>query len=71
MNKPHASDTLKFIDEYAALCKRHSMFIESCSCCDSPWVVRTGGKYERSIDEHVIHLLDEEIREYRKTDGEG
>ena len=30
--------TRAFYIEYAALCRKHQMYINSCGCCDSPWI---------------------------------
>ena len=27
-----------FLQEYEELCRKHSLVIRTCGCCDSPWV---------------------------------
>lgn len=28
----------EFINELVELCKKHNVIINSCGCCDSPWI---------------------------------
>jgi hypothetical protein len=53
----------EFLKEYEALCKKHKLFVASCGCCFSPWIVEDGWKpTEGTIEEHIEHLR-EEIKE--------
>jgi hypothetical protein len=54
--KEFAQARLRFVEEYAALCRRHGLTVESCGCCKSPWVIKaTPGE----IDSHAAHLAAE------------
>lgn len=48
-----------FLDEYKALCLKHSMIVSSCGCCNSPWVERSNRIDE--IAKHVEHLKKEAL----------
>ena len=49
----------EFISEYIKLCKKYNLIVDSCGCCDSPWlsVCHTN----EDIKNHGEHLLKEEI----------
>ena len=34
---------MAFATEYEALCRKHSLQITSCGCCDSPWLTEIDG----------------------------
>lgn len=50
-----------FLQEYEALCRKHKMYINSCGCCDIPWIAEDG-----AVEEAMQHL-----REYEEIENEG
>jgi hypothetical protein len=51
-----------FLREYKKLVKKYSIRIESCGCCESPWLVDeeewTSKMCESTLQEHIKHLKD-------------
>ena len=48
----------RFLDEYEGLVKKHGLMIESCGCCQSPWVVTVGDDpYGRPPEKHIADHL--------------
>jgi hypothetical protein len=45
-----------YIQEYETLCHKHKMYIGSCGCCGSPWVINGSGP------ENDIALSSEDIK---------
>jgi hypothetical protein len=43
-----------FLAEYAALCRKYHLVVDSCGDCDSPWLAHA--KRESSVDAHIEHL---------------
>lgn len=42
-----------FLEAYKSLCVEHGMIVDSCSCCDSPWLVELD--LER-LEKYIEHL---------------
>lgn len=51
-----------FLQEYSDICKKYRVTIDSCGCCDSPWLVdhddSEGAKYWDDVDTNVNHLKE-------------
>ena len=57
---------IQFINEYKQLCKKYNLHIDSCGCCQSPWVAsilprkeeinREGKNFDQLLKEHIDHL---------------
>jgi hypothetical protein len=46
-----------FIEEYKQLCIKYNMVIDSCGCCNSPWVIIfESAKFNDYIIEHIKNI---------------
>ena len=51
----------EFLEEYEALCRKYGICLESCGCCDSPWIDNDAS--EGDIDSALEHLrIDDDYR---------
>ncbi len=48
---------IEFLKEYKTLCEKYNLTVNSCGCCNSPWI--TGITKGYSITEHILHLLEQ------------
>jgi hypothetical protein len=49
----------EFLKEYEILCKKYNITINSCGCCDSPWLTDScdgKGDFDKYLEEHIKHL---------------
>jgi hypothetical protein len=57
----------EFIAEYKELCLKYGRYIESCSCCDSPWIeiIDPNDKYPyfENMIEHISRRGNERFPE--------
>jgi hypothetical protein len=49
-----------FLKDYAEICEKHGLIIDSCNCCNSPWAVELSSKYS---DFSNLNLYLEHLRE--------
>ncbi len=55
----------QFLVEYEELCLKFGLVVDSCGCCDSPWVKKPDpnnsgpGSGHGTIKEHLEHLKKE------------
>lgn len=51
-------DVAEFLKEYEALTKKYGFCINSCECCNSPWVdkYRDDMYFPLRPDDHIRHL---------------
>ena len=55
---------LEFLDEYEKLCREYQIIIDSCGCCQSPFLFYKSPKLkpefvESDIDRNIKHLKEE------------
>jgi hypothetical protein len=48
----------EFLKEYETLCRKYSIVISACGCCNSPWLSVQSFKPEE-IEESINHLATE------------
>jgi hypothetical protein len=45
-----------FATEYAELCKKYNLTIDSCGCCNSPWIVEVNVDEGRDFIVHIENV---------------
>ena len=55
------ADIRAFLKEYELLVHRYRVAVESCGCCDSPWVVHFDDDTfnKETPESHIAHLREE------------
>jgi len=54
-----------FLKAYEQLCRTHNMIVDSCECCNSPWITDLSryvdSAAEANIQRHITHLREQGI----------
>lgn len=55
----------EFLKEYEKVCKKHQFIINSCECCESPWIIsldKLEYNYSETLKQHIEHLKGDRSR---------